>query len=77
MSVYYKKLAELLDQIPNGFPQTESGVELKILAKLFKPEDAELASQLSSEPESLKSIAYRLEKNEKEILSALIGMVEK
>lgn len=76
MSIYYKKLAELLDQIPNGFPQTKSGVELKILAKLFKPEGAELASQLSSEPESSKSIADRLEKNEKEILAALIGMVK-
>lgn len=77
MSEYYKKLADLLDNIPNGFPQTESGVELKILAKLFKPLDAELASQLRSEPESSKSIAHRLGKDEKEILSALIGMVKR
>ncbi|MFA5805120.1 MAG: 4Fe-4S binding protein [Melioribacteraceae bacterium] len=77
MSLYYKKLAVLLDKIPNGFPPTESGVELKILAKLFMPEEAELASHLTSEPESSKSIAHRLEQNEKEILSALIGMIKR
>jgi hypothetical protein len=29
----YKKLAQRLDAIPNGFPATEGGVELKILAR--------------------------------------------
>jgi hypothetical protein len=29
----YKKLAQRLDALPQGFPETESGVELKILAK--------------------------------------------
>ena len=35
----FQKLAERLDQIPNGFPKTGSGVELKLLAKLFTPEE--------------------------------------
>jgi len=30
----YRKLAQKLDSIPNGFPQTESGIELKVLAKM-------------------------------------------
>ena len=39
----YRKLAERLDAIPNGFPETESGVELKLLAKIYSPEEAALA----------------------------------
>ncbi len=30
----YRKLAEVLDTLPNGFPATESGIELKLLKKI-------------------------------------------
>jgi len=30
-----RKLAQKLDAIPNGFPQIESGAELKLLAKFY------------------------------------------
>ena len=53
----YKKLAQLLDTIPNGFPATKSGVELKLLAKLFTPGDAALALQLKLTPQSAEQIA--------------------
>ena len=33
----YKKLAERLDALPNGFPPTEDGAELRLLAKIFTP----------------------------------------
>jgi electron transport complex protein RnfB len=48
----YRKLARTLDAIPNGFPATESGVELRLLAKIFEPEEAALAAvmRLSREP---------------------------
>ena len=39
----YRKLAQRLDTIPNGFPATESGVELRLLEKMFTPEEAALA----------------------------------
>jgi ferredoxin len=55
----YKKLAQRLDAIPNGFPETESGVELKILAKLYTPEEATLASEMQLTPESAEKIAHR------------------
>ena len=42
----YKLLAERLDALPNGFPPTADGSELRLLEKLFTPEEAELASQL-------------------------------
>jgi Na+-translocating ferredoxin:NAD+ oxidoreductase subunit B len=57
----YEKLAEALDRLPNGFPRTESGIELRILKKLFSPEEAALAAQLTGTWESLDQIAERLE----------------
>ncbi len=50
----YVRLARRLDTLPNGFPPTASGVELRLLAKIFTPEEAALASvmRLSCEPAS-------------------------
>jgi Na+-translocating ferredoxin:NAD+ oxidoreductase subunit B len=55
----YKQLAERLDSLPNGFPSTDDGRELKLLAKIFTPEEAELASQLTSSLESAEEIGAR------------------
>jgi len=55
----YKKLRKFMDNLPTGFPETESGVEIKILKKLFTPEQAELFMELTLEPETVKSIANR------------------
>jgi len=55
----YKRLAQRLDAIPNGFPATESGVELLLLAKIFTAEEAELASVMRLTPESTSEIAVR------------------
>jgi electron transport complex protein RnfB len=55
----YKQLAEQLDALPNGFPPTDDGRELKLLAKLFTPEEAELAAQLSPSLETVEEIAAR------------------
>ncbi len=46
MTDVYKRLAKKLDKLPQGFPATESGVELKILRKIFMPEDAAMALRL-------------------------------
>jgi len=77
MNNHYQKLADELDQIPNGFPRTESGVELKLLAKLFTTEDAAIASTLSLVPKSLKEIAEQNSMDEGEAKSRLIGMVKR
>ena len=55
----YVRLREFMDQLPAGFPETPSGVELKILKKMFTPEQAELTMKLSLKPESVKEIAER------------------
>ena len=39
----YRSLAQTLHSLPNGFPPTETGVELRLLAKIFTPEEAALA----------------------------------
>jgi ferredoxin len=55
----FKKLAEHLDRLPGGFPSTETGVELRILRRLFTPEEAEFAMRLTLIPEEPRVIARR------------------
>jgi Pyruvate/2-oxoacid:ferredoxin oxidoreductase delta subunit len=55
----YKRLARHLDDLPAGFPPTKSGVELRILKKLFLEDEAEMALLLSVLPESPNSVAVR------------------
>lgn len=55
----YEKLAKHLDNLPGGFPRTESGVEMRILRRLFTPEDAEFAMHLTLIPEEPRVIARR------------------
>ncbi len=58
-SKVYETLAEHLDRLPAGFPRTESGVEIRILKKLFTPEEAQLAPLLTMKPETVEAIARR------------------
>jgi electron transport complex protein RnfB len=55
----YRRLARTLDRIPNGFPATESGSELRLLAKIFEPEEAALAAVMRLSPEPADVIADR------------------
>jgi len=55
----YERLAEHLDNLPGGFPRTESGVEIRILRRLFTLEDAEFATHLTLIPEEPRVIARR------------------
>lgn len=77
MNSVFKQLAQHLDQTPNGFPETKSGVELKILAKLFTAEEAELACNMELKPLSSVSIAKRVNRDERETFLMLKGMVKK
>jgi len=55
----YTELREFLHGMPGGYPATQSGVELKILKKLFTPERARLTMQLTPIPESAADFASR------------------
>ncbi|MFH1154634.1 MAG: 4Fe-4S binding protein [Pseudomonadota bacterium] len=77
MEDIYKKLARHLDNTPGGFPETESGVEIRILKQLFNPDEAELAAQLFMLPETVDSIAARTGKSSSELESILKEMTQK
>lgn len=57
----YRRLAEHLNRLPAGFPATPSGIEFKILQRLFSPEQARLAQLLTRRPETPDQIAARCE----------------
>ena len=55
----YEKLADHLDRLPEGYPRTPSGVEIRILRRLFTPEQAALAQLVTLMPEPPGAIASR------------------
>ncbi|MGB5987450.1 MAG: 4Fe-4S binding protein [Desulfobacterales bacterium] len=63
MDPVYPQLAQHLDNLPAGFPATDSGVELRILQRLFTPEEAQIALGLTMMPEAPGAIAARLERD--------------
>jgi electron transport complex protein RnfB len=73
----YRMLAQHLDDLPGGFPSTESGVELRILRRLFTPEEAELALHLTPIPEKSEVIAGRAEIDPEEATQRLDEMAKK
>ncbi len=77
MSDVYKKLASHLDKTPAGFPATASGIELKILKRLFTPEEAEITMSLNLLPEPVSDIAKRMECFEEELSPVLESMSKK
>jgi Pyruvate/2-oxoacid:ferredoxin oxidoreductase delta subunit len=77
MADVYSRLAKRLDKLPQGFPATESGVELDILRKIFSPEDAEMTLRLKPMPETAKGIADRLGKPHEEMRSILDEMANR
>ena len=56
----YKCLAERLDALPNGFPPAPDGAELRLLGKIYTPEEAALAAELRLTLETPAQIASRL-----------------
>lgn len=73
----YRALAHRLDSIPNGFPETESGAELRLLAKLYTPEEARLASIMRLSAETAEAIAARAGNDPAEAYNTLKGMARR
>ncbi len=72
----YSQLADRLAAIPGGFPRTESGAELRLLEKLFTPEQAELTLSIRLRADSPEKIAERAGVDPEETRRMLAGMVE-
>ncbi len=73
----YKRLAERLDALPNGFPPAADGAELRLLVRLFTPEEANLAAQLRLTKETPEAIAARLGVEKAGIRPLLKGMARR
>ncbi|MDY6955092.1 MAG: 4Fe-4S ferredoxin, partial [Thermodesulfobacteriota bacterium] len=73
----YEKLARHLDDLPGGFPATETGVEMRILRRLFTPEEAALAIHLTLMPKKARAIARRTGLPLEEASARLEGMAKK
>jgi electron transport complex protein RnfB len=73
----YERLAQHLDDLPAGFPRTESGVEIRILRRLFTPDDAKLALHLTLIPEEARVIGRRAKVPVEEASRRLEEMVKK
>lgn len=73
----YERLRKHLDSLPGGFPATESGVELRILKRLFTPEQAQMAVFLTMKPETSGEIAQRAKMEEQKAGGLLEKMAQR
>ncbi len=73
----YKQLRERLDQYAVGFGETESGVEMKILKKLFTEEEVGMYLDLTLDLESAREVAERTNRDPEEVEQVLQGMMKK
>ena len=73
----YCRLRERLDQYAVGFSTTESGVELKILQKLFTEEEAEMYLNLSGDLQTAADVAKKANLDPEKTLQLLLRMTEK
>ncbi len=73
----YQQLARHLDDLPGGFPKTESGVELRILRRMFTPREAEMALNLTLIFEEAKVVARRAQAPVEETAAVLEKMSQK
>ena len=73
----YRRLARCLDGLPNRFPPAADGSDLRLLAKIFNPEEAALAADLKPEMETPAQIAARLQCLQQEIIPLLKEMSKK
>ena len=73
----YERLAAKLDRLPNGFPPTPEGTELRILAKIFSPEDAAFALRVRPIPQTVEQVAKRLDRPVEETRGILDAMARR
>jgi electron transport complex protein RnfB len=73
----YLKLREQLDQYSNGYPATESGVELRMLEKLFTPEEADMYLVMTQLPETADQVSQRTGRELEPTRALLDQMVKK
>jgi ferredoxin len=73
----YRELARKLDSIPPGFPATESGVELQLLARLYTRQEATIVTAMRLTYETAGDIAARAAMDSSEAYDILSGAARK
>ncbi len=73
----YQRLREQLNQYSVGFPATQSGIELKILRRLFTEEEAQLYLDMSMMLETPEAVAARTGRQVKAVADLLEKMAGK
>ena len=73
----YFRLREKIDQYSTGFAATESGVEIKILKKLFTEDEAQMYLNLNEDLQTAEEIARKTGGDTKETEALLQRMTEK
>ena len=73
----YRELQTQLDNYSLGFPATESGIELKIIKKLFTEDDAKFFLTMTRKLETSEQVAQRVEKPVAEVTARLEDMTNR
>jgi Dissimilatory sulfite reductase (desulfoviridin), alpha and beta subunits len=73
----YEKLRERIDSFSIGFNATASGIEIKILQKIFTENEAQMYLFLSRQLEPIEVIASKTDKDYAEVAAILSGMLKK
>ncbi|MBU3916641.1 4Fe-4S ferredoxin, partial [bacterium] len=77
MADLYEQLREKLHLLSVGFPKTDSGVELKLLRKMFDKEDAELFLEMTPFVQKPSSIANKTGRDPEKTAELLEKMAQK
>ena len=75
MGDVYERLADALNALPNGFPRTATGSDLRLLRFIYSEKEAALACELTREYELASDVASRLGKPAREVSAALFDLV--
>ena len=73
----YRALREYLDGLPGGFPPSDTGADIRLLQRLFTPEEARIAVHLTIERQSAVEIASEAGITATEAETRLQTMAEK
>jgi NAD-dependent dihydropyrimidine dehydrogenase PreA subunit len=73
----YHRLAKVLDTLPNGFPPSPDGIEVRLLQKIFNPDEADLFCDLRLSFETPQQIAQRTGRALEGLEEKLSGMRQK
>ena len=77
MDNIYEQLRQRLDDMATGYPETPSGVEIKILKQIFTEADAELFLMLTPLLETPDSVAERLNLPQESTVAHLEDMAKR